>query len=106
LSCETLDKVRAEYEKKIEEDESQLADVLMRLLRNKKILKQAEDRADKKAECLANEMEESGETVRAEDINCPAADALVGFLPAMWSTLDCLNSMSSVGIEPTSAGNS
>jgi hypothetical protein len=55
----------------------------MRLLRNKKILKQAEDCADKKAECLANEIEESRETVQAKDINCPVADALVGFLPAM-----------------------
>jgi hypothetical protein len=78
----------------------------MHLLRNKKILKQAEDCADKKAECLANKIEESRETVQAKDINCPAADALVGFSPAMWSTLDCLNSMSSVGIEPTSASNS
>jgi hypothetical protein len=55
----------------------------MRLLRNKKILKQAEARADKKAKCLANELEESRESVRAEEIDCPAADALVGYSASM-----------------------
>ena len=73
LSWESLDKTRVEYEKKVEEDEKLLADVIARLLRNKKILAQAKDRAAKKAECLANELEGEGEDVRAEEINCPAA---------------------------------
>ncbi|XPS78854.1 hypothetical protein M3J09_010857 [Ascochyta lentis] len=38
LSWESLDKTRAEYEKKVEEDERLLSDVIARLLRNKKIL--------------------------------------------------------------------
>jgi hypothetical protein len=33
-----LDKTRAKYEKKVEEDEKLLLDVIARLLRNKKIL--------------------------------------------------------------------
>jgi hypothetical protein len=78
----------------------------MRLLRNKKILKQAEARADKKAECLANKLEDSRGLVYAEEVDCPAVDALVGYSALMWSTLDCLNLMSSVGIDTTSSGNS
>ena len=63
LSWESLDKTRVEYEKKVEEDEKLLADVIARLLRNKKILAQAKDRAAKKAECLANELEGEGKDV-------------------------------------------
>lgn len=106
LSWESLDKTRAEYEKKVEEDEKLLSDVIARLLRNKKILAQAKDRAAKKAECLANELEESGEDVRAEEINCPAADALVGYSPAMWATLDMLDTSANFGIGSAVVGNS
>lgn len=103
LSWSSLDNTREEYAKKIEEDEKLLAEVMIRLLRNKKILKQAEERAQKKALCLASEIEESGVEVRADEINCPAADALVGFSPAMWSTLDLLESASSLGMAPTTS---
>jgi hypothetical protein len=106
LSWESLDKTRAEYEKKVEEDEKLLADVIARLLRNKKILAQAKDRAAKKAECLANELEESGEDVRAEEINCPAADALTAYSPAMWSTLDFIDTAANFGTSQAVAGNS
>lgn len=94
LSWQSLDKTREEYKKKIEDDEKLLMDVMARLMRNKKILKQAEDRAAKKLECLANEMRESGEEVDAEDplsLDCPGADALVGLSPAVWSTLAALD---------------
>jgi hypothetical protein len=106
LSWESLDKTRAEYEKKVEEDEKLLSDVIARLLRNKKILAQAKDRAAKKAECLANELEEEGEDVRAEEINCPAADALVGYSPAMWATLDLLDTSANFGTSSAIVGNS
>ncbi len=86
LSWGSLDRTREEYKKKVEEDEEKLAEVLARLLRNKKILRQAEERAAKKAECLSSEMEESGEL---ED--CPAADALTSFSAALWTTEDFLN---------------
>ena len=61
LSWPSLDRTREEYQKKVDEDEALLATVLARLLRNKKILKQAEERAKRKAECLASEMEALGE---------------------------------------------
>ena len=77
----------------MEEDEKELATVIARLLRNKKILAQAEERARKKTLCLANELSEEGESVSAESSNCPAADALVGYSPAMWATLGLLDDL-------------
>ncbi|KAG9377120.1 hypothetical protein A1F94_012720 [Pyrenophora tritici-repentis] len=80
MSWVSLDKTREEYKKKVEEDEQLLAQVISRLMRNKKILKQAEERAAKKAICLANTLRDGGDDVDAqESMNCPAADALVGF---------------------------
>jgi hypothetical protein len=89
LSWSSLDRTREEYAKKVEEDEALLATVLSRLLRNKKILKQAEERAKKKAHCLMAEMDAAGELESefSAPINCPAADALVGLSPMVWSTL-------------------
>jgi uncharacterized protein (DUF169 family) len=85
LSWASLDKTRKEYRKKVDADESLLAEVMTRLIRNKKILRQAEERAKKKMMCLASEMRDNGEEVdaTAEDFNCPGADALVGFSPTM-----------------------
>lgn len=95
LSWESLDKTREEYRKKVEQDEEALAEVLARLMRNKKILKQAEERAKRKALCLESEMEASGQF---EDEDCPAADATVGLSPAVWSSIDFVNqSLGTVG---------
>jgi hypothetical protein len=65
---------------------------MTRLIRNKKILRQAEERAKKKIIYLASEMRDNGEEVdaTAEDFNCPGADALVGFSPTMWATIGML----------------
>ena len=74
----------------MEADEEELAAVLARLMRDKKILKQAEERARQKALHLEAEMEASGDLEASED--CPAADAHVGLSPAVWSSLDFVNS--------------
>jgi hypothetical protein len=96
MSWVSLDKTRDEYEKKVEADEKLLAEVLARLMRNKKILQQAKDRATKKAWCLANSLRDEGEGVDAqESFDCPAADALVGFSPMMWETLGNLDALAS-----------
>ncbi|KAI1517919.1 hypothetical protein KJE20_02436 [Pyrenophora tritici-repentis] len=96
MSWVSLDKTRKEYKKKVEEDEQLLAQVISRLMRNKKILKQAEERAAKKAICLANTLRDGGDDVDAqESMNCPAADALVGFSPMMWETLGSLDALAS-----------
>lgn len=54
-------------------------------MRNKKILKQAKERAKKKTICLANEMREASEEVDATspDLNCPAALNGAAFSPTM-----------------------
>lgn len=97
MSWVSLDKTREEYEKKVEEGEKQLAEVLSRLMRDKKILQQAKDRSAKKAWCLANSLRDAGEAVDAqESLDCPAADALVGFSPMMWQTLGNLDALSSM----------
>jgi hypothetical protein len=69
-----------------------LAEVIARLLCNKKILEQAKECAQRKAMCLASEMEADRELISAEQINCPAASVGVAFSPAMWSTIDFINS--------------
>lgn len=94
MSWVSLDKTREEYEKKVEADEKLLAEVVTRLMRNKKILQQAKARAERKAWCLANSLRDEGENVDAqESIDCPAADALVGFSPLMWETLGNLDAL-------------
>ena len=50
-----------------------LATVIARLMRNKKILKQAEERARYKALGIANKIVESGELNLTKELNCLAA---------------------------------
>lgn len=90
LSWESLDQTRKKLRREIDEDEEELAAVMARLMRKKKILKQADERAKRKLECMVSEMEASGEMDVPED--CPAADATVGLSPAVWSSLDFINS--------------
>lgn len=90
MSWESLDRTREEYRRRVEADEEELAAVLARLMRDKKILKQAEERAKQKALHLEAEMEATGELEASED--CPAADAHIGLSPAVWSSLDFVNS--------------
>lgn len=104
MSWQSLDKTREEYQKKVDDDEKLLAEVMARLLRNKKILKQANERATKKMLCLAGELRNAGEEVD-EMIDCPAADALVGFSPAMWETMALVDDLSAIPVasSPVSA---
>ena len=67
-----LDKTCEEYKKKVEVDKILLAVVVTQLLRNKKILKQANNCAQQKALCIANKIVESGELDTAKEIDCPA----------------------------------
>jgi hypothetical protein len=80
----------------VDADEKLLAEVISRLMQNKKILKQAEERAVKKMWCLANSLREEGDDVDAQEtVDCPAADALVGFSLMMWETLGNLDALAS-----------
>lgn len=93
MSWASLDRTREEYQAKVDEDEKLLAEVIARLLRNKKILAQANERARKKALCLASEMEAEGEDVNAESLDCPAASIGMEFSPMMWSTFGDLDAV-------------
>jgi hypothetical protein len=89
LSWASLDTTREEYCKKVDADESLLAELMTHSIRNKKVLRQAEERARKKMLCLASEMRGDGEEVDvvAEDFNCSAADTLMTFSPTKWATM-------------------
>jgi hypothetical protein len=60
-----------------------LAEVIMRLLYNKKILGQAKKYTQCKAIYLASKIEANRELISAEQINCPAASIGIAFLPAI-----------------------
>ena len=63
LSQESLDKTRAKYKKKVEDNKKLLTEVIARILRNKKILTQAKERAAKKAKYLAIMLDTKGKDV-------------------------------------------
>ena len=65
----------------MDKDEAELAKILTRLMRNKKILRQAENRAEKKALYLTNEMEAAGELESVD--NCPTTDSGIAISPAI-----------------------
>ena len=99
MSWASLDKTREEYQAKVDADEKLLAEVIARLLRNKKILAQANERARKKALCLASEMEAEGEVVNVESLDCPAASIGMAYSPMMWSTLGGIDAaVASLGV--------
>jgi hypothetical protein len=60
MSWSSLDRTQEEYQKKVDNREKLLAEVITRLLRDKKILQVAEDRARRKALCLASELQAEG----------------------------------------------
>ena len=91
LSQESLDKTRAKYKKKVEDNKKLLIEVIARILYNKKILAQAKERAAKKAKCLANKLDTKGKDVQAKEISCSAVDAQVAFSLVIQSTLRYLN---------------
>lgn len=104
LSWESLDRTRDEYQKKVDEDEKLLSAVIARLLRNKKILAQAKERARKKALCLASEMEALGELDPPQQFDCPAASIGIAASPTAWATLGLLDdAVASLGSSESTA---
>jgi hypothetical protein len=79
-----LDKTRVEYKEKVAKDKALLTKVVTQLMRNKTILKQAKERACKKALYLADSLREASNKVNAQGaLGCPAAAALVSALLAL-----------------------
>ena len=75
MTWSSLDRTREEYKEKVQANETLLATVIPRLLRNKKVLKQANERAKRKALCMALEMINAGELETAEVVDCPLINA-------------------------------
>ena len=59
----SLDKTREEYYKKVDKDKKLLLKVVLHLIRNKKILNQAKERACKKMLYLTDSLHSKGEEV-------------------------------------------
>lgn len=65
-------------------------------MRNKKILKQAEEHTVKKVMCLVNTLRESSNDVDTQElVNYPAVDTLVGFSLILQETLSSLDALAS-----------
>jgi hypothetical protein len=60
-----------------------LAVVILQLLQNKKILKQVEEQARKKALCLASNIEAASETKAAQELDCSTTSISIAFSPAI-----------------------
>jgi len=74
MSWSSLDQNRKDLFAKIVEDEALLTIVIIRLLRNKKILKKVDAKAKRKTQCLLSKMKESN---IFKSFNCLVANALV-----------------------------
>ena len=76
MTWSSLDRTREEYKEKVQANETLLATVIPRLLRNKKVLKQANERAKRMALCMALEIINTGELDTVEEVvDCPLIDA-------------------------------
>ena len=82
LSWEALDKIREKYRKKVRENEQKIARVINRLLRNKSILQQVDERAKAKIRCFMEKLEKFNDL--EEVVNCPAVSFLTGWSPVVW----------------------
>lgn len=101
LSWESLDQTRSKLRKELDEHEDELSELMAKILRKKKILRQADERAKQKTLHLMEEMEASGEL---ED--CPAAAIGIAVSPSVWNSLGYINE--AVGVngnnEPIAGG--
>ena len=82
-----LDKTYKEYKKKVEEDETLLATVITQLLRNKKILKQANNCAQQKALCIANKIVATRELDITKEVDYLAVSIRIYASPAIQGIL-------------------
>ena len=89
LFWETLDKIREEYRRKMRKNKQNFARVINRLLRNKSILQQTDERAKTKIRCFMEKLEKSGDLEKIVD--CFAVSFLIKWSPAVWFFFDAIN---------------
>ena len=93
MSWSSLDHNREDLFAKIAEDEALLAIVIIRLLRNKKIMKKIDAKTKRKTQCLLSRIKKSN---ALEFFNYFAANALVESSSIFWLFLAMLNDFSNV----------
>ena len=93
MSWSSLNSTREDLSIKIAADEKKLTTMITRLLRNKKILKEIDAKAKRKAQCLLSKMNEADVSMSN---NCSAVNALYDLFPAIWSSFVLLNDLSNV----------
>lgn len=107
MSQESLNRTRKEYRKKVKEDKLLLATVVNQLIRNKKILKQAKERARYKALRLANKIIKTRELELAKEVNYPAASIRMCTLPVTQGALSLIKeSVQNYGTQTAVSGSS
>ena len=79
LSWEALNKTREKYKKKIQFDEEELTKIINRLLRNKRILQQVDEKAKRKIEHLFDELNQFGELEVFDDCSIASVFAIASF---------------------------
>jgi hypothetical protein len=84
----SLECTRDEWARKVELEEEELARILVRLTHDRKKLRQAEDRVNKRIICLADASEGVSDLDAIEESSI--ADATIGVSPAILSAL-CLS---------------
>ena len=82
FSWEALDKTREEYKKKIQLNEEELAKIISRLLRNKRILQQIDEKAKRKIKHLLEELNQFDELETLDDYSI--ANALINTSFVFW----------------------
>jgi len=93
MSWSFLNHNRKDLSAKIAKDEAVLTIVIIRLLRNKKVLKKINAKTKRKTQCLLSRMKESNVS---KSFNCFAVNALVESFSAFWLSLAMLNDFSNV----------
>jgi hypothetical protein len=93
LSWESLDKTQENLQKEIDAHEEELASLMAKIIRKKRILRQARAKAKTKTLHLMEEMEASGEM----DEDCPASSIGIGVSPAVWNSMGFINDL--VGVD-------
>ena len=91
ISQKFLDKTYKEYKAKVNTDKKLLAEVILYLLRNKKILKQANKHAQSKIIYLTSKIETNREDILASNINYLATSISIEFSSAIQSTIATIN---------------
>lgn len=93
MSWQFLNKTREDLFSKIDDNEKFLTTIIVRLLRNKKILKKMNARTKKKTQCFLSKLNETNVSIFN---NCFVVDTFVNLFSIIWFFMSMLNNFSNV----------